>query len=69
MTEKKYALPVMQISRFGDDDSGFLLFVNHFLSVVRQFFFVIFRIWTRDQNLACNCRVTSPPPRHLHQRP
>ncbi len=48
----------------------FLLFVNQFLAVVRQKkILVIFGIWTRDQNLACNHRVTPPPPHHLHQEP
>ena len=30
---------------------------------------VIFVIWTRDQNLACNRRLTTSPTRHLCQRP
>ena len=50
--------------------SFMVLFVNHFLS-----FFVhqkqISDFWdlNRDQNLACNRRVTPPPPHHLRQRP
>jgi hypothetical protein len=60
---KQYSPPRRQ-------QSWFRLFANKFLSVVcQQQKIVIFGIWTRDQNLACNHRITPPPPRHLHQRP